>query len=518
LMGTGLFETPKMLVLLDANMIEARMTGVLPAEGAGMLVTNSDGIVILSVGMMPTPFTYAHPAVFDYTEAVRVARAYDYVLTYSIAENGWNYYMFIPVNTLLYEVRGATQIYNMFSLSFAVVSLLFIALCYKYSHVIQKQLDASYPIRCKYFLNQLLTGEVNKAEGLAEARDLYMPLDNMYYTVTLLYTAEGESTLLVRELEASLQKSLAGTIPGYCIEGKSDNAVTLLLALPHSEQEAHHLEMVRLQALINKRHHIFTMACMGGVYAGIENIHLSFQEAIRTARYRHTSDKNICIVFSDTGDDSAFTHTYPTALLSAFYEAITGGNPEIIIQKIQDVIHATKALPITLCRCIYCDLAFGILRYLEALDALSSRKELLDDISRALETSEMREIQRLLNNLLHRFVVVGDDVVSHNLLNRARQYIDKHYHQSSLSIAELADSMGMSAGHLSRSYKKESGETLLHYISNKRIEQAKLLLVDSNLPLHEIVQEIGYIGESSFHKKFKSTVGLTPGEYRDKHK
>jgi len=258
---------------------------------------------------------------------------------------------------------------------------------------------------------------------------------------------------------------------------------------------------------------------MGGIYFGIGDIRLSFQEATRTSRYRHISNKNAFITFSDTGEDSAFSQNYPTNLLHNFYNALTSGDSGAIVDKLREIRRTMKKMPITHCRCIYCDLAFSIFRQSQVQSPLLPfGVGLLDDITRVLETQDMQEIQRLTEQLENCFTGLESEEKSLDIVDRVRQYIDSNYHKSSLSIVELASSFGISAGHLSRNYKKESGETLLNYINAKRIEKAKVLLAGTDMPLHEIVQEIGYLGVSSFHRKFKSSVGITPGQYRDNHR
>ena len=64
---------------------------------------------------------------------------------------------------------------------------------------------------------------------------------------------------------------------------------------------------------------------------------------------------------------------------------------------------------------------------------------------------------------------------------------------------------------------EQTGENLKSYITRLRMEEAKKLLTQTALPLYEIVSRIGYLDVSSFIRKFKKEVGMTPGEYREKY-
>ena len=566
LRSTRLRESPRLLVLLDAMAVESQLTGALPMESAGLLITNDSGHALFSAGALPGNIVAQFPVsrhVYPLEESA-VLRS-DYLVSHFVAVNGWHYYMFLPMASLLYEVRGATRIYLFFGLAFAVTSILFFALCCKYNflplrrftqlvrhhsyHTAQTtppsvseyelisqgyqalvhsatrmklQLDESFPVRKNYLFHQLLSGGISESDGLAEARSLSLSLEGKYYTVVLLYAANGEETLPIPSmetfLEAFLQTQMQKNRVGYCIEGVLDGGLTLLFTLPFSEQEAHRLEVVRIQALLTEHFQVHTIACMGGIYARVGDIRLSFQEAARTSRYRNISNKNTCIAFSDTGEDSAFFLSYPTKMIQSFYQALTHESPQAILDRLREIsrLSLMDGFTISLYRCIYCDLAFAIFHYFQQQIPTPSAN-LLDDIIRALETQEMRELQALMLKLENTFAELANPETPEKNLDlsaKLRRYIDEHFHEPSLSIVELADYLGVSTGHLSRSYKKDTGETVLNYINSKRIEAAKHLLADTDIPLQEIVHKIGYLDVSSFHRKFKSMVGITPGAYR----
>lgn len=560
LRNTQLFDSPQILIILDSQAIKSRLSGNLPAETSSVLITNQEGKILLIIGNTPEFVSYETVISLHYAEYL--AQQYDHVLTHSISPGGWNYYMFLPAADLLQEVRGATRMYGFFGLAFAAASALFFALSYKYNFLplrrfvrlisqhnlnsseiippnrseyelihegyqtlvnktdrMQQQLDESYPIRRNYLLHQLIAGGISEENAAEQAKVLMLAFERKHYTVVCFCSANGDDNLPIKDMEAFLQNNLSENKLGYCVEGVLDNFLTILLALPLGEQEAHRLEAVRIQAIITEHYKIHTLACLGRSYPGIGDIRLSFQEAITTVRYRFASDKNSCISFSDTGEDSALSNNYPIKMLQSFYHALEHESPEAVLDRVREIGRLMGSFTITLCRCIYCDLAFGILRYFQSHSPISAiSTNLLDDIAQVLETQEMREIKRLMARLENDLLELTGKEEAVNLKDRVRKYIDNHFHQPSLSIVDLADALGMSSGHLSRSYKKESGETLLNYINTKRIEQAKSLLSKTDLPLHEIVREIGYLDVSSFHRKFKSAIGLTPGAYRDKYK
>ena len=103
-----------------------------------------------------------------------------------------------------------------------------------------------------------------------------------------------------------------------------------------------------------------------------------------------------------------------------------------------------------------------------------------------------------------------------NSIQRIIEYIDHHYKED-LSRTTLADMVYLSADHLARIFKKETGETLVKYITDKRINAAKELLSDTKTPIAQVAAEVGYDNYSYFTKIFKEKIGVSPGDYRKQH-
>jgi len=140
--------SPRLVMFIDAADIESRFADALPMESAGLVVTNREGSVLFSAGALPSAFSFQ--PTFLPGQAYDITR-YGYMLTHSIASNGWHYYMFLPTADLLHEVREVARLYGLFGVAFAAASVLFFSLYYKgYLSLvrktvsIQKELDESY--------------------------------------------------------------------------------------------------------------------------------------------------------------------------------------------------------------------------------------------------------------------------------------------------------------------------------------------------------------------------------------
>ena len=73
---------------------------------------------------------------------------------------------------------------------------------------------------------------------------------------------------------------------------------------------------------------------------------------------------------------------------------------------------------------------------------------------------------------------------------------------------------GLSTAYFSALFKKEEGEGFARYLIGVRMEQAKLLLRETNSPVAEICKKVGYNDLKHFTRTFEKTAGVKPATYR----
>jgi transcriptional regulator of acetoin/glycerol metabolism/AraC-like DNA-binding protein len=98
-------------------------------------------------------------------------------------------------------------------------------------------------------------------------------------------------------------------------------------------------------------------------------------------------------------------------------------------------------------------------------------------------------------------------------MRRIQEYVDANVSQP-MELRVLAGIAGLSVFHFAREFKRTAGITPHAYLLGKRIEQAKSLLSRSDLSLAEIALASGFSDQSHFTRRFRQTLGTTPGEFR----
>lgn len=94
------------------------------------------------------------------------------------------------------------------------------------------------------------------------------------------------------------------------------------------------------------------------------------------------------------------------------------------------------------------------------------------------------------------------------------RYLNDHMFDSGFSVQQLADHLSLSRQHIHAIFKEHAQISINDYIIQQRIARSKLLLSTTDKRIRDIVEEVGYLDFSSYIRKFKEIVGITPGEYR----
>ncbi|MEE1184577.1 MAG: response regulator [Acutalibacteraceae bacterium] len=105
---------------------------------------------------------------------------------------------------------------------------------------------------------------------------------------------------------------------------------------------------------------------------------------------------------------------------------------------------------------------------------------------------------------------------SDHLISKVINYIEEHFNDPNLSLSQMASELNVNSNYLSQIIKKKTDLRFIDLLLKKRMETAKLLLLDTNLPIKEIAISVGYNQISYFRQIFKNYYGATPTVYRNK--
>lgn len=100
------------------------------------------------------------------------------------------------------------------------------------------------------------------------------------------------------------------------------------------------------------------------------------------------------------------------------------------------------------------------------------------------------------------------------LLRRVRDRMDREFDQP-LDVESLARGVDLSAGHLSREFRRVYGESPYSYLMTRRIERAMALLQRGDLSVTDVCFAVGFSSLGTFSTRFRELVGVPPSSFRD---
>jgi AraC family transcriptional regulator len=98
-------------------------------------------------------------------------------------------------------------------------------------------------------------------------------------------------------------------------------------------------------------------------------------------------------------------------------------------------------------------------------------------------------------------------------LRRACEFIDAHLGDD-LPVDRIAAAVQMSSHHFAHAFRLTTGRAPHQYVIERRVERAKALLRDTELPITEIAALVGCSSPAHFTVLFKERMGITPSAYR----
>jgi AraC-like DNA-binding protein len=101
-----------------------------------------------------------------------------------------------------------------------------------------------------------------------------------------------------------------------------------------------------------------------------------------------------------------------------------------------------------------------------------------------------------------------------DFLNVARTIIEDNYDDEAFGCSEFCYALRMSRSHIHRKLTEEIGLSISDFIKHIRLEKAKELLIQTNYPIYEIANKVGYSDANYFSRSFSKIYGVSPSVCR----
>jgi two-component system response regulator YesN len=112
-------------------------------------------------------------------------------------------------------------------------------------------------------------------------------------------------------------------------------------------------------------------------------------------------------------------------------------------------------------------------------------------------------------------LVASSSTAAHDAVTRARQIIHERF-ATDLSLASVAQEVFVSPFHLSHLFRRMLGMTFLEYLTEYRLQQARVYLEETRDTVAAVAARVGYADPRHFSQLFKKRLGVTPTQHRQR--
>ncbi|CAI6061704.1 response regulator transcription factor [Cohnella sp. JJ-181] len=256
---------------------------------------------------------------------------------------------------------------------------------------------------------------------------------------------------------------------------------------------------------------------VGAAADGWEHVHEAYGSIERLLEFRFFMDDR-AILFSEAQfTEAPFNESELNAIVEKLYQCLAYHDVqgakygiELLFSYLKTKGHFSSLYTKFLCS----EILSKVLAK-EHKNRLPVMNEYLDKISRCAVLHDLKQVMFDIFDLVEASPGASAKAESANkIIEQIKQLIGENYDQD-LSLEGLANQVYLTPSYLSYLFKKETGQSLIRYITQVRMEKAAELLQDTNIKIVDICHMLGYRSSNYFIQSFRQYYGVTPAKYRE---
>lgn len=392
------------------------------------------------------------------------------------------------------------------------------------SEKLHEKIELQAPYVKDQLLLQLLNGNMDKTKELKGLlADVNVSFKSNHVFVVLI-SKRGRDKKTVNHLGheslyAKLQKIDFKNSVGYGVELPDDNGFGIIVSVDERNVQHHYQEFIdKLMEKITMQTHLTCSIGVGNIYTELDKINRSFIEAKAANEYANITNQGSCIYFENIAAQESSASWFPLQLQVKLSQSLKQGDYVVANETLKEILNHSTSIQtsIYMTKAMAYDLINSLLKVIV-------EQNLLYDVAYIKQLFKFQTIDELYNTLDKIAVYICKEMnqkkrnKNNHLCQKMMEYLQKEFTNPELSLEKLADYFNLSVPYASRFIKEQTGYTFTQIIWDMRMKECKRLLLDTSIPIKDIVFQVGYYDVANFTRKFKKSVGVTPGQYR-KHR
>ncbi|KRE64542.1 response regulator [Paenibacillus sp. Soil750] len=376
-------------------------------------------------------------------------------------------------------------------------------------------------------LNDLCSGFMTTSEVMHHSASIQLNIIAHYYVVTVLDLRETEA---YKHNDLIAMYEHERLLLDKCVRLKV-NLEHLMFQRSRSESvwiiKSDTLENLKLELQVfqdlqkeisEEAHSLPISIGIGSVQDRLQNVHLSFLDAMEDAHWRRLSRQNRNVLSemkTETLDPTLFLDR------GAFMDFLKIGSHT----KLETFV-AEYAAALVDINWHSSSIGFYILNDV-TIEAFRSNKDMYRHL--AEPEKSLHQFQQMIGNirsweetcaylvnLIEQFWNWRSRIYDKysDMISKVKDYMQLNFERDNFSLQDAAEYVNLSPNYLSRVFSQETGQTFIEFLTQVRIRKAMDLLKSTSAKSYEIAFLVGYNDPHYFSNLFKRLTGMTPKEFR----
>lgn len=404
---------------------------------------------------------------------------------------------------------------------------------------LKNQLDESIPLLREKFLHNLLLGIRPDSEDLEKKLGFFhLPLSAREETVAAAacmddYAAltEGKEERYKQFLNFSVRNIIEEIFEnhhaGTCIS-MGDNEIAMVFGRSCCTDAAMERIFDEIAELLAKFDGITLSTGVGNPVSGLENIDLSYNNALRALGHRFYTGKGSVIRIGDIVNAQAIDQLGDKENTSAWnslqkelLSAVKLGDAQKLAALLEEyfgVLSKAAVFSNDYARSVCAELIISAYKeiYETEQDVQSIFPQYISSLQAVLKADTIFEMKNSTFSILEHiaeYFKLKFYRRSGALVKRIKEIAAKHFTEN-ISLVDIAGEVYLSPNYICSVFKKETGETINEYLIGLKIKSAQEMLRSSKMKICDIAEKLGYENPHYFSYSFKKYTGQTPQQYR----
>ena len=270
---------------------------------------------------------------------------------------------------------------------------------------------------------------------------------------------------------------------------------------------------------LNQYYKLDMSIAVSDIHEGIDAIPGAYDEAIKALRYRYLLGNKHIIEYRQIKNREFCYSSSGESKLSNMVKAYIGGqseqkNADLFMKEIFFMQKINQEASMETVECFQFEFSNAVSRAMISMGYTSEERGAMVKGMLSEPTLELFR-QRCVFLLEELCKKEQEKMYQKDICELIKRCIEEHFSEPDLSIAMVGEYIGLSGAYLARMFRTRYGISMLNYISEIRVNQAKKVLLETKKSIKEIAEENGFLSSNVFIKAFKKQEGVTPGAFRE---